>query len=234
MTDFLQFLSNKVNLFNPISPLLAEVLKKSHTQTIIDLGSGGGGGLLSLNDELRKEIPNLTIVLTDYYPNLKAFEFTKKQSDNFDYIKESVDAMDVPADLQGVRTLFLALHHFKPQDARSILQNAVDEDASIAIFEGQERSLPSLFGMFISPLTLLLTTPFIRPFRWGRIVFTYLIPLVPLFTWWDGIVSSLRTYSIKEMKELVAQINHSHTYDWQIGKKKSGPVVILYLIGVKK
>ena len=68
----------------------------------------------------------------------------------------------------------------------------------------------------------------------GRIVFTYLIPIVPLFVLWDGVVSSFRTYSVKEMKALVANLNGGDNYDWDIGKVKSGPGVILYLLGTKK
>lgn len=85
--------------------------------------------------------------------------------------------------------------------------------------------------MFFSPLTVLLTTPFISPFRFGRLVFTYLIPIVPLFVWWDGIVSLLRTYSVQEMKELVSQLNQADSYTWHIGRMKSGPGAILYLLG---
>ena len=74
----------------------------------------------------------------------------------------------------------------------------------------------------------------IRPFKWGRILFTYLIPLVPLFVFWDGIVSSLRTYFINEMKELINNLQNKDSYEWQTGKIKSGPGVILYLTGYKK
>ena len=88
--------------------------------------------------------------------------------------------------------------------------------------------------MLFSPITVLLITPFIRPFKFGRILFTYLIPIVPLFILWDGIVSSLRTYSIKEMNGLVKNLNNTENYDWEINKVKSGPSIILYLLGTKK
>jgi hypothetical protein len=61
-----------------------------------------------------------------------------------------------------------------------------------------------------------------------------LIPIVPLFVLWDGIVSSLRTYSIKEMNGLVEKLNGTEKYDWEINKVKSGPGVVLYLLGTKK
>lgn len=233
-TDFLQFLSNKTGMYKPVTSLIENILKSNNTSTIIDLGSGGGGGLIWLNRELKKEIPNLKIILTDYYPNFPAFEYTKKQSDNFEYYSKPVDARNVPSELKGLRTQFLSLHHFKPNDARQILQNAIDSKAPIAIFEAQERSFSSLLAMIFSPVSVLLTTPFIRPFKIGRIIFTYFIPVVPLFVLWDGIVSSLRTYSVDEMKDLIKYLRTSETYNWQIGRVKSGPGVILYLLGTEK
>lgn len=233
-TDFLQFLSNKTGMYKPVTSLIENILKSNNTSTIIDLGSGGGGGLIWLNRELKKEIPNLKIILTDYYPNFPAFEYTKKQSENFEYYSKPVDARNVPSELKGLRTQFLSLHHFKPNDARQILQNAIDSKAPIAIFEAQERSFSSLLAMIFSPVSVLLTTPFIRPFKIGRIIFTYFIPVVPLFVLWDGIVSSLRTYSVDEMKDLIKYLRTSETYNWQIGRVKSGPGVILYLLGTEK
>ncbi|GAA3589928.1 hypothetical protein Q4Q39_14995 [Flavivirga amylovorans] len=233
-TDFLQFLSNKTKMYTSIIPIIKKGLEKSKTNQIIDLGSGGGGGLIWLNSELKKDIPDLEITLTDFYPNIPAFQFTKKQANNFKYIEKPIDARDVPTDLKGLRTQFLSLHHFKPNDAKQILQNAINSNNAIAIFEAQERSFPSLLAMLFSPLSVLFTTPFIKPFKIGRIVFTYLIPIVPLFVLWDGIVSSLRTYSIKEMNNLVENLEGTETYDWEIDKVKSGPGVVLYLLGTKK
>ncbi|MFC2175849.1 hypothetical protein ACFLR1_02610 [Bacteroidota bacterium] len=233
-TDFLQFLSNKTKMYKPIIPVIKKGVIESGTNQIIDLGSGGGGGLIWLNTELRKEIPDLKIVLTDYYPNIPAFKFTKAQADNFTFSEKPIDARAVPAELKGLRTQFLSLHHFKPTDAKQILQNAIDSNNSMAIFEAQERSFPSILAMLFSPITLFLTTPFIKPFKLGRIVFTYFIPIVPLVVLWDGVVSSLRTYSLSEMNELVKSLKGTETYNWEINKVKAGPAVVLYLLGTKK
>lgn len=234
LTDFLQHLSNASGMYKAAIPLLEQLLKDSKTQQIVDLASGGGGGLVGLSKELKKTVPDLKIVLTDYYPNLPAFAYTKQKSDSFEYYERSVDARNVPEELKGVRTQFLSLHHFKPADAKQILQNAVDAHSSIAIFEAQERSFPSILAMVLSPLSVLFMTPFIRPFKIGRILFTYLIPIVPLIVLWDGIVSSLRTYSVKEMNGLVSNLRNTESYEWQIGKVKSGPATLLYLIGREK
>ena len=232
-TDFLQFLANKTKMYKPVVPLLEKALKSSKSNHIIDLASGGGGGLIWLGEELKKSVPDLKITLTDFYPNIPAFEYTLQQGAHFNFSKAPVDARSVPNSLTGLRTQFLSLHHFKPDDARSILQNALDSGHGIALFEAQERSAPSIITMLFSPLTVLLTTPLIRPFKLGRIIFTYLIPIVPLFVLWDGLVSALRTYSVKEMQALVNSLEHKERFDWEVGKMKSGPGVILYLIGTK-
>lgn len=234
MTDFLQFLSNKTPMYKGIVPVIEKGLKESNTNQIIDLGSGGGGGLIWLNKELRKNNPGLKILLTDYFPNIPAFEHTQKEADNFEFIRTPIDARNVPENLNGLRTQFLSLHHFKPKDAQQILQNAVDSNSSIAIFEGQERSFQSIMAMIFSPFTVLLTAPFIKPFKIGRIIFTYLIPIVPVLILWDGVVSSLRTYSVDEMNALVSNLNNKENFNWEVGRVKSGPTKILYLLGTKK
>ena len=233
-TDFLQFLSNKSRLFKPAIPVLEKGLERDRSDTIVDLGSGGGGGLIWLNEELSKSIPDLKIWMTDLYPNVSAFEFTKQKAGNFEYVSEPVDARNVPPELKGLRTQFLSFHHFRPDEARKILQNAIDTESSIAVFEGQERSFASILAMIFSPISVLLTTPFIRPFKIGRIIFTYLIPIVPLFVLWDGIVSSLRTYSVEEMEDLVSQLKGIEKYDFDIGRVPSGPGIILYLLATPK
>ena len=234
LTDFLQFIANRLDIYKPVILLIEKGIANGKTNTIIDLASGGGGGLIKLCSHLKKNNTDLKIILTDYYPNIDAFKNTTQQSPHFEYIPYSVNALDVPAQLKGLRTQFLSFHHFKPQQAQAILQNAVIAQNPIAIFEIQERSLRSIVSMIFSPVAVLIATPMIRPFKWGRILFTYLIPLVPLFVFWDGIVSSLRTYSINEMKELINNLQNKDNYEWQTGKIKSGPGVILYLTGYKK
>lgn len=234
MTDFLQFVTNKTKMFVPIIPEMVSLLEKEGTNTIVDLGSGGGGGLLSLNQELIKKKPEAKFLLTDLYPNFRAFQFTQSKATNFESVPESVDALNVPLKVNGLRTMFLTFHHFKPEDAVQILQNAVNSNQPILIVEGQERSIPSFLAMFFSPLTVLFTTPFIRPFTWARILFTYLIPLVPIFTWWDGMVSVLRTYSVKEMKDLISKVNDKDRFVWKADRIKSGPGYLLFLSGIPK
>ena len=77
MTDFLQFLSNKTGMYKSIVPII-EKDSNSSTNQIVDLASGGEGGLIWLNTELKKNNPDFKILLTDYFPNISAFEYTKQ------------------------------------------------------------------------------------------------------------------------------------------------------------
>ncbi|MDH5604798.1 MAG: hypothetical protein OEY51_12700 [Cyclobacteriaceae bacterium] len=115
-TEFLQFLSSKTSMHKPIIPLIEKGLTKSGTNQIIDLGSGGGGGLLGINEALKEK--GVKVVLTDYFPNIEAFEYTKSLADNISFIREPVDARKVPSTLLGLRTQFLSFHHFKPSEAK--------------------------------------------------------------------------------------------------------------------
>ncbi len=69
-----------------------------------------------------------------------------------------------------------------PKGAKAILQNALDSNQAIGIFEAQQRDIKNLVRMLLSSIAVLLMTPFIKPFKFDRIIFTYLIPVLPLIT----------------------------------------------------
>jgi ubiquinone/menaquinone biosynthesis C-methylase UbiE len=228
----LQFVANQFDIYKSVLPVLEKGLQNSSNNTIVDLASGGGGGLVKIAERLRRSIPELKIVLTDYYPNLDAFERTKtKHPDVFDYVEQPVNAMAVPPQLKGFRTLFLSFHHFRRKDAKAILQNAVDCRQAIGIFEAQQRDLKNLAQRFLSPLTLLLLTPFLKPFKFSRLLFTYLLPVLPIVTLWDGVVSVLRTYTEAELKQMIAEVRDTARFDWKVATAKGKGMDILYLLG---
>jgi hypothetical protein len=234
-TDFLQFGANTFDMYKPVIPILKKGVEEASNNTILDIASGGGGGLITIARHLKKDNPSIKIILSDFYPNLEAFQRTKAQApDTFEFIEQPVDAMAVPASLKGLRTQFLSFHHFKPEQAKAILQNAIDHRQPIAIFEGQQRNIKSMIPMLFSPLTVLLTTPFIRPFKIDRILFTYLIPLLPLFILWDGVISVLRTYTVEELNQLIKELNNHDHFNWEVGIAKGKPVEVGFLLGTPK
>ena len=102
----------------------------------------------------------------------------------------------------------------------------------IALVEMVDRSATSLFGVTFGTSAVLAVTPFIRPLRVSRLMLTYVLPVVPLCTWLDGVVSCLRAYHPDELERLVASLP-SNDYAWEIGRLPvpNAPTSLIYLIG---
>jgi len=219
-----------------IAERLRPALEATGLRRLVDLCSGGAGPLGSVLAELEREGIEADALLTDRFPNLPSFRRLKEQiGDRVDFEAEPVDALAVPDDLEGLRTLFNALHHFRPEQARGLLQDAVDAGQPVAAFEMVGRHPVQLIGLLSSPLLALLLMPFTRPFRWSWLLFTYVIPVIPLFILWDGVVSGLRVYSVAELRELVAGLR-GEEYVWEIGAEPMTriPAPVTYLVGYPK
>ena len=139
----------------------------------------------------------------------------------------------MPAELEGFRTIFTAFHHFPPAEARAILADAVQRGQGIGVFEIARRAPLEIAVVAFTWLGTLVSVPFMRPWRWSRLVWTYLPPVLPIVGTFDGVVSCLRTYSKAELKELVRGLD---TYTWEIGdfRGRWSPLRGTYLIGVTR
>lgn len=236
ITDHLVFHASR--LFVPVVPKLTEAMKQTGHTKIIDLCSGAGGPLPALVPKCSEALGKaVTATLTDLFPNTEAFKRTKFESEGIiDYRQESTSAMDCPESLKGMRTIFTALHHFRPEDAKKILADAANKGVPIGAFEIQERNIPKLiiFPLVVF-LSALILTPFVGRMTVGRFIFTYLIPLAPFFYTWDGVISCLRTYSPSELDELTKDLKYD-AYQWESGQIPAvghiGPYNITYLIGI--
>jgi hypothetical protein len=231
-TDYLHFMETRFDLHKPLVPLLREVLEESNTARVVDLCSGGGGPVLAVYEALLAEGIAVKFMLTDKYPNLGAFRrLSELHPSGIRFYADSVDATKAPQSLLGLRTMFNAFHHFAPEAARSVLASAVEARQPIAIFEVPERRLVTIISMFLTPLFVAIATPFIRPFQWRRLLWTYLIPLVPLTCMWDGLVSQFRAYSAGEMLELTRGLDD---YSWKATSVRIGgtPGRLTSLVGI--
>ncbi len=234
VTDYLQHVINANQVYEPIRQRLSNALQLTKTERVVDLCSGGGGPWLSLKKKFEEENLDIEVCLTDYYPNVEAFERHKKElGDGISIYAKSVDALNVPPELKGFRTMFSAFHHFRPEQARAILRDAVNKGCGIGIFEATPRYLSVLVLMLLLPLPVFFITPMIRPFRWSRLLFTYLIPIIPFIIMFDGIISVLRTYTPEEMHKFIKEFEGAN-YVWEIGEEKGSPASRPYLIGYPK
>jgi hypothetical protein len=232
VTDGLQFTLSLGRVYRPIVPLLNKAVEASRAKRIVDLCSGGGGPWLWLCRLLRVSGGrNIEVCLTDKYPNIAAFENAKRKTGcRVTSNPGCVDAASLPGGLSGFRTIFTSFHHFTPDEAVAILQNAADDGQGIGVFEAAKRDPLTILLTVLTPVAGFLTAPFIRPFRVSRLFWTYVIPVIPFVLFFDGVVSCLRAYSQKELSLLVTQVRAGN-YAWQIGEKTGGFVPITFLIG---
>jgi hypothetical protein len=230
-TDYLNFMEARFRLHEPVIPILRDALDRSHATCIVDLCSGAGGPVLLTYEALAAGGLAVPFTLTDKYPNLEAFRLLSgRHPTGILYLPDSVDATAVPRNLIGFRTMFNAFHHFSPQSAHRVLKCAVEAWQPIGIFEIPERSILTIIPLLFTPLFMAVATPFIRPFRWRRLLWTYLIPLVPLTGLWDGLVSQLRAYTPAELLELTRGLP---SYQWNAGRAPLDGALghVTYLLG---
>jgi hypothetical protein len=236
-TDYLKFVGTLGSGTAYLVPLIEKALQHAGTTEIVDLCSGGTGPWLSLQAQLQQAGLSVSIKLTDKFPNPEAVrKWAESSRQGIEYLPEPVDALNVPPQLKGMRSLFEGFHHFKPEQARSILQNALENKVAIGIFE---ISLKPPFGLLLllsSPLMTLVSylflTPFMKPRTLSRFFWTYLIPVVPLATCWDGVISLIRVYSPQDLNELTGPLQ-SKDYTWETGLVSTGAPIFeyTYLLG---
>jgi hypothetical protein len=233
ITDTIQCALNLSKAYAPIFPLLQRALTSAGNPPIVDLCSGAGGPWLDLARRLKGEMGEIRVSLTDKYPNHAAFKNAQACSEiAISFYQDSVDARNVPRELNGFRTIFTSFHHFPPDEARAIVQDTVNAGQGIGIFEITRRTASAILLIVFWSIAPFVLAPFVRPFRLSRLLCIYLVPAIPFVLLFDGVVSCLRTYQPGELRELVGQLSGS-AYQWEAGESRDSGLrlPITYLIG---
>lgn len=235
LTDFLQTYTRLVKPFDRKTDLIVRATEVSGSNRIVDLCSGAGGPWLDLGNQLARESgKTYDVLLTDKFPNRSAAQRFERVL-GIHYHAEPIDARAVPARLAGTRTLFDGFHHFPPEQALEILENAVAHGQPIVVFEILRRTVGDLIPMLFAWVHTLLLTPWIRPFSVARLCLTYIIPLAPLLITWDGSISVLRCYTPAELLEMAGSVKGGQDYHWEAGEYKKAMVFpVTYLVGYPK
>lgn len=224
LTELLAY--QAADIYAPIAGKLAAALEASRATEVLDLCSGGGGPWRRLQPMLEtltgREVP---VTLSDRFPPEAAR--CKK-------IVYSATPLDLNGHLDAVGgfcTIFSGLHHFKPDAASALLDRLASHQVPIGVFEFTERTWVRVTTMLFSPLAVWLDTPRVRPFRWGRLFFTYAVPVVPCLYLWDGLVSNLRSYSLRELERLAKNAG-VEGYVWETGRVAQAGYSITFLLGL--
>lgn len=231
MTDYLQFIFSRFNMYKPVLPIIHQLLSRASTNTIIDTCSGSGGPLPILKKEYEHKYASpLLIRLTDkFIPS----EVDRNLPKGITYEKTPLDADNIPQNVTGLRTMFSSMHHFRTQQLEKILFDAVTKVQPIAFFDSGNKSILMILSIIVlHPIGLFLLTPFIKPFSFKRLLFTYIIPLIIFFTIWDGVISIMNLHYEKDLISLINNDKFS-SYHWTIGtlRNKFG-MKIVYISGI--
>lgn len=206
----------------------------------VDSCAGAGGPTPLLEKEMNRSMRSsgqelVEFVMTDLYPDLEAWKAIASRSQQVSYIEKPIDATRpmrlAKSGYKECRIFNLCFHHFDDDAARKVLSSAIQStdafvyvtpepfgylaDSKSSIFEMTHRTLPSLLNTTIVIFSCLFTTIF--DFYWSPsiLLFTYLIPLVPLFYMVDGYVSCTRGRTEHEISELLEKQKDLDLSGWR-------------------
>jgi len=208
------------SFLRPLVPVIDRFLSAAGTREVLDLCAGAAGPALILSDEAeRLGLSPPRFLITDLFPRVQIWTQAKRRRPHsIDFIPEPVDATRIPAFLSEgrARVIVNAFHHFQPDLARAILRNAVDSRAPIFISECFERDPRGALPLIPIGIPSLLATPLLSPRnRLAKAAWTWLTPIGLAAGSWDAIVSTLRIYSERELRDLVAPFGQG--YEWTYG-----------------
>jgi hypothetical protein len=232
MTGYLRVAIGLSRPYAVAAPVLAELVRQSGGRRIVDLASGGGGPWPELVKELEASLgEHPTVTLTDIQPN-QAAAAELERLPRVQYRREPVSALEIPPDLEGVRTMFTGLHHFSEAEVRSIFRAARDGRVPFLAAEATHRSLRGILLTLLIPLLVVLLMPRVRPRRVLPIVLTYVPPILPILIWWDGFASTMRAYRVEELELLTSEIEVPG-YSWRVEEVdvRGSPIPVTVVVG---
>lgn len=239
ITDFLGFTGTRMpDTYRDFAARLQVAMARCGEHRLLDLCAGSGAPSRAIARLMSEEHGyEVDLVLTDLYPSVGAWTHERESSrDDFAFVSEPVDATRVAPETAGFRLLCNGFHHFRPGQAREILRDAVAQRRGVAVFEAFDPGPLGLMQPFVLMTMMLVLAPFVRPFRWWSLLYTYVLPLAPASLLWDGLVSWLRIYSATQLRELVGSVvasGDASDYEWEIGRGRipMSPLRSIHLIG---
>ena len=213
MTNVLVVFARALGVDEALSELVSRVLTRQRIDRIVDLGSGAGGVMPAVLARVRSDeaLAETRLLLTDLHPHegaIAALDGTAGGRTR--YARDPVDATDLASAPAGLKTMVNCFHHMRPEQARSILRSAQESREPLLIYEMGNGKVPFALWCLALPVSLpvvfvscLALTPFVRPLTARQLLFTYVIPLIPILYAWDGQASMPRIYSQEDLNELL-------------------------------
>ncbi|MBR9921057.1 MAG: hypothetical protein GYB31_09475 [Bacteroidetes bacterium] len=240
ITNLIKVFHRMIGTKEVLTNLLNKVREKIHFEQIVDMGSGSGGPMPEVVANLNSQnaANPVHLLLTDYHPGPEIVErINSRKIPNVQYHPASVDARNIASTPDGLKTMVASFHHMSPSVAKEILHAAQESGQPILIYELAKNNVPLLLWWLLLPISLPILfgmvwfmTPFVRPLSFSQIIFTYLIPIIPIIYAWDGQASLMRTYTFDDIESLLEKEDN---YVWEIqdALKANGKTAGYYIFG---
>lgn len=242
ITNLLALLLKMLKTKDVVVNLILDVKKQFNFNQIVDIGSGSGGVMIDVIQEINTKESSINLLLTDLYPNPSVVNrINNSNITNLHYQETSLNATDFTNTPEGLKTMMNSFHHMSPKNAQKILQTAQENKQPLLIYEMGENNIPTLLWWLLLPISMviliimvLFMTPFIKGITFKQIVFTYLIPIIPIVYAWDGQASLVRMYTFNDIENYLLKNLKNDSYTWTIdhAKNAKGKKQGYYILGL--
>lgn len=220
------------------SRVLGPFVGSHHPTEVLDLCSGSGelscdAWRRAVSGENGAKVPDCHLVLSDLYPIPQRWAALHPGNR---YIDLPVDARTIGADLPRTWMMLNCIHHFRPAELRELLQRtATSADGFIAVDRDARNWREMFMTIFVVPIAAAIITAFvIRPFRLRNVLWGLLISVIPLVAFLDGIVSNLRSYTVEELRSLIAECPSSFVWEVDVSPGGQGVPPMTYIRGTRR
>jgi hypothetical protein len=197
--EFIGILVSKFSLYKTVAEDIKMLLIASNITKIVDLCSGSGEAAISVHRAIN--LPHLQLTLTDLYPQqIPALP-------NITYAPNAIDALQIPIEKDTFYTMYNAFHHFDKEEQKLLIEKIYEAKAQLYLVEIVRPTLMNFVQVTLAAtLGVLFLCPFIRPFEWKRLLFTYIFPLNMLTVAIDGYISILKSKNVQQYRKRISEI----------------------------
>lgn len=217
-TDYIGFAVTRINVYGKFVEYVNSSMDVSTPMT--DLCSGSGEPAITIF----KECPCFTqLTLNDKFPSRM-----KADDEQITYCEQSVDVNTMKFQAGRCYTMFNAFHHFTDKEKLDIVSRIQNSGSSAFIVEPLEPGLFCLLKViFAGTIGCLLVTPFMKPFSFARLFFTWIVPVNLLTITIDGIISVFKSKSDVQYRKMFAL--YAETVDISRIKSILLPIVVIQI-----
>ena len=191
--EFIGHFAVAIAIYKPLKKI---VLTIPNINKWVDLCTGASLPAIALH---KSSTFNLPLVFTDKFPIYKHVNYE--------------DVLETNFETNTLYTMFNSWHHFTIKEQTLIVNKLTRTNTPFILAEILQPNILSLIKVIVAAtLGQLVFTPFIKPFSFNRLVFTYIIPINIITVLFDGIVSVFKSVHIKNVQKF-ARENSTPNYN---------------------